>query len=108
MTDQEPSSGASRNRQFDRVLFSGHAVRRMFRRGLTSEHVLNVIRHGEVIADYPDDTPYPSRLLLGYAESRPVHVVLAVDRETRTAIVVTAYEPDAQIWDEDFRNRRQP
>ena len=72
-----------------RVLFSGHAVRRMFERGLNRDDVLGIVRSGEVIADYPDDAPYPSCLLLGLVRGRPVHVVLAHDSDSGTAIVVT-------------------
>jgi len=94
-------------RDAKRVLFSGHAVRRMFERGLSKDHVLAIIRGGEVIADYPDDSPYPSCLLLGFVRGTPVHVVLAHDSESGAAVVVTAYEPDAELWNQDFRTRRQ-
>lgn len=94
-------------RDFERALFSGHAVRRMFERGLSKDDVLGIIRSGEVIADYPDDSPYPSCLLLGLVRGRPVHIVLAHDRETDTAVVVTAYEPDPGLWNDGFRTRRQ-
>lgn len=70
--------------------------------------MVEVALRGEQIADYPDDSPYPSCLLLGFVRSRPVHVVLAHDTSTDTAVVVTAYEPDARLWSPDFRRRRQP
>lgn len=34
---------------------------------------------GEMIADYPNDTPYPSCLVLGFVQGRPLHLVTAVD-----------------------------
>jgi hypothetical protein len=43
------------------VVFSGHAIQRMFQRGIRREDVLAVLSSGEVVAEYPDDTPYPSR-----------------------------------------------
>lgn len=94
--------------EFKRIVFSGHAVRRMFHRGLKQGDVLGVIRTGEVIARYPDDSPYPSCLILGFILSTPVHVVLGMDGETRTGIVITAYEPDPAVWGQDFRTRREP
>src|SRR5471030_1267248 len=42
-----------------------HAFERMFQRGIDLDAVAQVISSGEVIADYPDDQPYPSTLLLG-------------------------------------------
>jgi len=49
----------------DRITFRVHAVRRMFRRAISVEDVRRVLADGETIEDYPDDKPYPSRLLLG-------------------------------------------
>jgi len=89
----------------DRVLFSGHAVRRMFERSLTKETILRVIRGGEVVADHPDDRPYPSCLMLGVSGGKPLHVVVAVDEAGGVCYVVTAYVPDPDLWSADFRTR---
>ncbi|WP_407080174.1 DUF4258 domain-containing protein [Candidatus Methylospira mobilis] len=88
------------------VRFSAHAVTRAFQRGLSEEEIFQVITDGEMIADYPDDTPYPSRLILGYAHARPIHVVPAQEPNSRVCFVVTAYQPDSNLWSETFRNRR--
>lgn len=37
--------------------------------------VRRVIDNGEAIEDYPSDEPYPSKLVLGWDERRPLHVV---------------------------------
>jgi len=42
------------------VIFSGHAVKRMCGREVSKDNVLAVIATGEVIAEYSDDTPFPS------------------------------------------------
>ena len=49
-----------------RVLFSAHAVKRMFERGFSHQVVCRVADMGQVIENHPDDTPYPSSLLLGW------------------------------------------
>ncbi len=54
----------------DTLLFSGHALRQMFERAITSEDVRAVIEEGEVIGSYPDDRPYPSELLLAHRAGR--------------------------------------
>jgi hypothetical protein len=89
-----------------KVLFSGHAIRRLFERALSEADVLAVLRTGTRIAEYPDDTPYPSSLLLGFVEARPLHVVVAVDAARGLCYVVTAYEPDPAQWDPGFKTRR--
>ncbi|MBM4048335.1 MAG: DUF4258 domain-containing protein, partial [Planctomycetes bacterium] len=62
---------------------------RMFQRGVTGSDVRGVIATGEVIASYPDDRPYPTGLLLGFPAARPLHVVIALDRDAATCHVVT-------------------
>ncbi|WP_036028408.1 DUF4258 domain-containing protein [Leptolyngbya sp. PCC 6406] len=55
---------------------------------------------------YPDDRPYPSYLMLGMVSQRPIHAVVAKDAETQTVFVVTAYEPDENLWQADFKARK--
>ncbi|HZT28425.1 MAG TPA: DUF4258 domain-containing protein [Bryobacteraceae bacterium] len=88
------------------VVFSGHAVQRMFERGIGRGAVLTVIAQGETIADYPEDSPYPSRLLLGFVEAKALHVVLAFDKAANVCIVITAYAPAVEQWNADFRTRK--
>ena len=92
----------------EKVLFSGHALRRMFERGITGDRVLSVLRNGRVIVTYPDDTPYPTYLVLGFVGREPLHVLVALDESTSTAVVVTAYVPDPDLWNGDFRTRSEP
>jgi hypothetical protein len=53
---------------------------------------------------YPDDKPYPSRLLLGWVESRPIHVVTATAEHE--IIVIRVYEPDPSLWEPGCERRR--
>jgi hypothetical protein len=78
----------------------------MFHRDIKNADVLEVIRNGKMINEYPDDKPYPSFLMLGFINNRPIHVVLASDNENQVGIVITVYEPDPEIWTEDFVSRR--
>ncbi|MGO9256759.1 MAG: DUF4258 domain-containing protein [Bryobacteraceae bacterium] len=66
-----------------------------------------VVTQGETIVVYAGDVPYPSRLLLGFVDSKPLHVVVAIDRARATCIVVTAYEPAVEQWGTDFRTRKK-
>ncbi len=89
-----------------KLVFRIHALRRMFSRSISDEDVRYVLETGEVIEEYPDDRPYPSRLVLGSREGRPLHVVAAENAEDRETIVITAYEPDAELWEQDYRERK--
>ena len=72
---------------------------------LTPEAVAAPLTTGDVIEAYPDDTPYPNRLVLGWGAGRPVHMVVADGPDTIT-VVVTAYRPKPTRWDPMFRTRR--
>jgi hypothetical protein len=93
--------------QCSTLTFTRHAIERMFSRSIAVGDVAELIATGEVIADYPDDTPHPSALLLGFAGGRPVHVVVAKDERTSHCYVVTVYIPEAGTWSDDFRTRRK-
>ena len=79
----------------------------MFERRVSTADVRAVLDHGDVSAEYPDDQPYPSRLMLGLVEDRPVHVVAADTPDSGQTVIITVYEPDPSIWDDDFRRRRR-
>lgn len=88
------------------LIFRVHAIQRMFERQITIEDVRGVLETGETIERYPDDTPYPSRLVLGWRGRRPLHVVAADVVERDEIVVITVYEPDQALWGPDFRRRR--
>jgi hypothetical protein len=90
------------------IRFSGDALRRMFERDIDEQTVMTVVRFGETITDYANDQPYPTRLLLGFVEGWPVHVVVAKDAVSKTCFVVTAYRPDPAVWSADYKTRRRP
>ncbi len=79
----------------------------MFRRSISADDVRRVLSSGEVIEDYPHDTPYPSRLMLGWCDNRAVHVVAACNLDANETVVITVYEPDPKRWSVDFRRRKQ-
>ena len=78
----------------------------MFERAIGQPEVIEVAKSGEVIAEYLDDEPFPSFLILGFVRSRPLHVVVGVEDETGSCYIITAYDPDPALWEEDFKTRR--
>ncbi|EMB31633.1 DUF4258 domain-containing protein [Treponema denticola] len=89
-----------------KYLFSGHVFKRMAERGFSPDTIKNIIKNGVIIKEYPDDTPYPSRLILGYDGNRPIHVVSAYDQNDDIEYIITVYEPNTQLWTSDFTKRR--
>jgi hypothetical protein len=79
----------------------------MFQRSVSVDDVRRVLDSGETIEAYPDDQPYPSRLVLGWVGTRPLHVVVADSTEANEVVVIAVYEPDLTRWNEAFRRRRE-
>jgi hypothetical protein len=71
-----------------RIIYQRHAVERMAQRGIREEDVEHVLRVGESIEVYADDTPYPSELLLGWRDNRPIHIVVATDAISQRKIII--------------------
>ncbi|MBZ5543138.1 MAG: DUF4258 domain-containing protein [Acidobacteriia bacterium] len=90
----------------EKLVFRAHALRRMFRRGIGLDEVHQALSTGETIESYPQDIPYPSRLVLGWSGNRALHIVTADNTEDRETIVITVYEPDPALWNTDFRRRK--
>jgi len=78
----------------------------MFERSISDVDVRKVLVDGVMIEDYPDDQPYPSFLVLAWVNGRPLHVVAADNDADHETIIITVYEPDADKWQDEFRQRR--
>lgn len=87
--------------------FRTHAIERMVERGIDRKDVLKVYNEGEVIKEYPDDEPYPSRLMLGWIGSRPIHLVVADHPDGELKIIITVYEPHPNQWVDGFRKKKK-
>ena len=90
-----------------RVLFLPHAVRQISKqdRMITTKDIRYVIENGEVIEDYPEDTRGHSCLILGFRIGRPIHAVCS-PKDDYLAII-TAYIPDVQEWENNYRKRKK-
>lgn len=84
-----------------------HAFERMMEREISREIVKEVLLSGEIIEDYPDDKPYPSALFLGWFEEEPYHVIAAIDSQNDRCFVITAYRPDSEHFESDYKTRRK-
>jgi len=75
-------------------------------RKIEIEEIEEAISVGEIIEAYPDDPRGPSCLILGFSrQSRPLHIVCG-DLEAERILMITAYEPILEEWEEDWKTRR--
>lgn len=88
------------------VKISVHALKRFDDRGFLASDIQTAIRTAKIIEEYPDDTPWPSYLVLGKIGERYVHIVVARDEESKVCRVVTAYEPNDAVWGPDRMTRK--
>ncbi len=88
------------------ISYSDHAVSQMFKRDISTSDVRLIIEIGEIITVYLYDRPFPSYLILGYVDQRPIHLVVAKDDKVGRCIVITAYEPDMNIWQTGFKTKK--
>ena len=57
--------------------WTSHILERIIRRGISTNDVKSALTNGEIIEHYPNDYPFPSCLVLGYAMTgRILHVIL--------------------------------
>lgn len=89
------------------IIYTEHARDQMQERAITSKCVEYILATGEVLEDYPDDTPYPSQLLMGWYNEQCIHVVAATYQEEQRSIIITTYEPNLQKWEADKKTRRK-
>jgi len=80
----------------------------MFERKISKETAISVVQTGEIIAEYPDDKPYPSYLIFAKINGRPIHVLTAFNKTEKMCYVITVYEPHLKIWQKNYKTRRKP
>ncbi len=79
----------------------------MLERDISRSDVKDVLLNGELIKNYPKDKPFPSALFFKLVNSRPLHVVAAIDSNKGKVFIITAYEPSLEIFKKDFKTRRK-
>jgi hypothetical protein len=52
-----------------KLIYRKHAIIRVFESDISDEDICEILSVGETIACYPDNSPYPSQLLLGWIDN---------------------------------------
>ena len=87
------------------MVLTQHSRKRFAERGINIEDIQFALKTGEIIEQYPDDTPFPSCLMLGYSGERALHVVASIDEES--VYIITAYAPSPEKWKADMKTRKE-
>jgi hypothetical protein len=86
-----------------------HAVKELSDDGILIEPLIAGITDCVVVEEYPDYHKGPCVLVMQRLEGRPVHLLWGVPKgTTEPAVLITAYLPDPDRWDESSTKRRTP
>jgi hypothetical protein len=88
--------------------FSAHAVSKLVQSGILIKPLIDTIDRAVVVEEYPDYYAGPCLLLLQYDESgMPVHMLWGIPKgQSRPAVLITAYRPEALRWDASYTHRK--
>ena len=91
------------------VRISEHGYDELADDGLTAREVLDGIVDAAVVEEYPNYPKGSCALLLQKDKSgAPIHVVWGIPKgHDKPAVLITAYRPDPERWDESFTRRLQ-
>ena len=90
----------------NKIEWRKHALERMLQRNISRVEVKKVLEFGDIIENYEKDMPYESALFL-YIVGTPIHVVASFDEDSMMIYVITAYIPDSENFENDFKTRRE-
>ncbi len=90
------------------ILVSGHGYDEMASDDILVSDVLQSLNSATVAEEYPDYFKGPCVLALHHDRvNQPLHVLWGIPRHSNgTAVIVTAYRPDPNRWDSDFKRRK--
>jgi len=90
-----------------RIEWQRHSLERMLERNISRSAVIETILNGDIIEDYSQDKPFPSGLILGWMDQKPIHVVASYDPDTQKVYIITAYKPELEHFKPGFKTRRK-
>lgn len=91
----------------EKYRITGHCQRRCDSRGISLNEIKEAIAKGKLIETYPEDSPYPSCLILGYVRNdKPLYVLCALGEIVH---IITVHWLDPVKWlDPKTRRERTP
>ncbi|MCL2634725.1 MAG: DUF4258 domain-containing protein [Oscillospiraceae bacterium] len=90
----------------NKIFWTEHVALRLRGRKIKRIDVIACIQNGEIIEQYPDDTPFPSCLIYGKSTTgKPLHIVCGINENTNI-YVITAYYPSLNKWEDDYKTRK--
>jgi len=97
-----------RNIDEGHVLVSDHGYDELDEDGITAREVIEGVQEAIILEEYPHYPKGPCILVLQKdTMGKPIHVVWGIPKGyNKPAVLVTAYRPNPERWDENFMKRR--
>ena len=91
------------------VRITDHGYDELSSDNLLAREVVEGASEAVIVEDYPD---YPKGscvlVLQKDREQQPIHVVWGIPKgHSSPAVLITAYRPDPEIWEDDYLRRRK-
>ncbi len=88
------------------IRISEHGYNELANDDLTAREVVSGVLDAVLIEDYPDYKKGASVLVLQKdKEDKPIHVVWGPKGYKNPAVLITAYRPDPELWNDSFMER---
>ena len=88
-----------------KIKWTLHALKRIRERSIKFVEVVECINNGEIIEDYPKDKPLHSCLIYGAVSTKHLHTVVSCDGSM--VYIITAYIPNPDEWENDYKTRKE-
>ena len=81
------------------IRISDHADEEAETDNLIFNDIIESVYTGEIIENYPKDSPYPSCLIFAKTpKGDPIHSVWGYNAENEWSVLITVYRPDPAKW----------
>jgi hypothetical protein len=89
------------------IFFKKHALIRIIERKISIKEIEEALLRCTIIETNVEEKPLPSYLVLRYTQNkRPLHALVALDKNERYIWIITVYEPDPSKWNDQLTKRK--